>query len=246
MQNLVEKVAFVTGGSRGIGAAIVRRLAHEGAAVAFTYVQSDEKAQRVVRDVEAAGGKALAIKADNRSDADIISAVNEAANAFGKIDILVNNAGIFDAAPIDDLTIERFDATMDVNVRAVFVAVKAALTHMPEGGRIISIGSNLAHKVPWPGISLYAMSKSALIGFTRGLARDLGGRGITANIIHPGSTNTDMNPVDGQMSDAQRGLMSIPKYSHPDDTAGLIAWLAGPEAKVVTGAEFTVDSGINA
>lgn len=246
MQNLVEKVAFVTGGSRGIGAAIVRRLAREGAAVAFTYVQSDDKAQAVVRDVEAMGSTALAIKADNRSDADIISAVNEAANAFGKIDILVNNAGIFDAAPIDDLSLDQFDATMDVNVRAVFVAVKAVLSHMPEGGRIISIGSNLAHKVPWPGISLYAMSKAALIGFTRGLARDLGGRGITANIIHPGSTNTDMNPADGQMADAQRGLMAIPQYSRPDDTAGLISWLAGPEAKVVTGAEFTVDSGINA
>ncbi|MFV1851514.1 MAG: 3-oxoacyl-ACP reductase family protein [Thalassospira sp.] len=246
MQNLAGKVAFVTGGSRGIGAAIVKRLARDGAAVAFTYVQSDEKAQAIVRDVEAGGGKAVAIKADNRDEADIVNALGEAANAYGKVDILVNNAGIFDAAPIDDLTIDRFDATMDINVRAVFVAVKAVLRHMPEGGRIITIGSNLAHKVPWPGISLYAMSKAALIGFTRGLARDLGGRGITANIIHPGSTNTDMNPADGQMSDAQRGLMSIPHYSHPDDTAGLIAWLAGPEAKVVTGAEFTVDSGINA
>lgn len=246
MQNLAGKVAFVTGGSRGIGAAIVKRLARDGAAVAFTYVQSDEKAQAIVRDVEAGGGKAVAIKADNRSEADIVNALGEAANVYGKVDILVNNAGIFDAAPIDDLTIDRFDATMDINVRAVFVAVKAVLRHMPEGGRIITIGSNLAHKVPWPGISLYSMSKSALIGFTRGLARDLGGRGITANIIHPGSTDTDMNPADGQMSDAQRATMAIPQYSQPEDTAGLIAWLAGPEAKVVTGAEFTVDSGINA
>lgn len=246
MQNLSGKVAFVTGGSRGIGAAIAKRLAAEGAQIAITYVNAVQKADEVVSAIEANGGRAIALQADNQDEAAISAAVDEAARVLGKIDILVNNAGVFDVAPINDLTIDKFDRTMDINVRAVFVAVKSALLHMPEGGRIITIGSNLAKHVPWPGFSLYSMSKSALIGMTLGLARDLGERAITANIIHPGPTNTDMNPADGQMSDAQRGLMAIPHYSQPEDTAGLIAWLAGPEARVVTGAEFTVDSGVNA
>ncbi|WP_033067840.1 SDR family NAD(P)-dependent oxidoreductase [Thalassospira australica] len=246
MQNLSGKVVFVTGGSRGIGAAIAKRLAAEGAQVAITYVNAVQKADEVVSAIEANGGRAIALQADNQDEAAISAAVDEAARVLGKIDILVNNAGVFDVAPINDLTIDKFDRTMDINVRAVFVAVKSALLHMPEGGRIITIGSNLAKHVPWPGFSLYSMSKSALIGMTLGLARDLGDRSITANIIHPGPTNTDMNPADGQMSDAQRGLMAIPHYSQPEDTAGLIAWLAGPEARVVTGAEFTVDSGVNA
>lgn len=246
MQNLSGKVAFVTGGSRGIGAAIAKRLAAEGAQAAITYVNAAQKADEVVSAIEANGGRAIALQADNQDEAAISAAVDEAARVLGKIDILVNNAGVFDVAPINDLTIDKFDRTMDINVRAVFVAVKSALLHMPEGGRIITIGSNLAKHVPWPGFSLYSMSKSALIGMTLGLARDLGDRSITANIIHPGPTNTDMNPADGQMSDAQRGLMAIPHYSQPEDTAGLIAWLAGPEARVVTGAEFTVDSGVNA
>lgn len=246
MQNLSGKVAFVTGGSRGIGAAIAKRLAAEGAQVAITYANAAQKADEVVTGIEANGGRAIALQADNQDEAAISAAIDEAARVFGRLDILVNNAGVFDVAPIADLSLDRFDRTMDVNVRGVFVAVKAALLHMSDDGRIITVGSNLAKHVPWPGFSLYSMSKSALIGLTRGLARDLGARSITANIIHPGPTNTDMNPADGQMSDVQRGLMAIPRYSQPDDTAGLVAWLAGPEARVVTGAEFTVDSGVNA
>ena len=246
MQNLTGKVAFVTGASRGIGAAIAKRLARDGATVALTYVSSPDRARDVVGEIEAAGGTALAIKADNRNAEEIEAAVNQAAAQFGQIDILVNNAGIIEFAPIDELSIEQFDRTVDVNVRAVFVATKAALAHMPDGGRIISTGSNLAHQVPWPGLSLYALSKSALIGFTRGVARDLGPRKITVNVIHPGPTETDMNPAEGDIADAARRIMAIPDYSDANDTAGLVAWLAWPEAKVVTGSEFTVDSGMNA
>mgnify|MGYP003111527308 FL=1 len=246
MQNLTGKVAFVTGGSRGIGAAIAKRLARDGATVALTYVSSPDRARDVVGEIEAAGGTALALKADNRNAEEIEAAVNQAAAQFGQIDILVNNAGIIEFAPIDELSIEQFDRTVDVNVRAVFVATKAALAHMPDGGRIITTGSNLAHQVPWPGLSLYALSKSALIGFTRGVARDLGPRKITVNVIHPGPTETDMNPAEGDIADAARRIMAIPDYSDANDTAGLVAWLAGPEAKVVTGSEFTVDSGMNA
>lgn len=246
MQNLTGKVAFVTGASRGIGAAIAKRLARDGATVALTYVSSPDRARDVVGEIEAAGGTALAIKADNRNANEIEAAIHQAAAQFGQIDILVNNAGIIEFAPIDELSIEQFDRTVDVNVRAVFVATKAALAHMPDGGRIISTGSNLAHQVPWPGLSLYALSKSALIGFTRGVARDLGPRKITVNVIHPGPTETDMNPAEGDIADAARRIMAIPDYSDANDTAGLVAWLAGPEAKVVTGSEFTVDSGMNA
>ena len=246
MQNLAGKVAFVTGGSRGIGAAIAKRLAREGAKVAFTYVSTPDRARDVAGEIEAAGGVALAIKADNRKAQEIEASINEAAAKFGRIDILVNNAGIIEMGPVDELSIEQFDRTVDVNVRAVFVATKAALAHMPDGGRIITTGSNLAHQVPWPGLSLYALSKSALIGFTRGAARDLGPRKITVNIVHPGPTETDMNPAEGDIADAARSVMAIPDYSDANDTAGLVAWLAGSEAKVVTGSEFTVDSGMNA
>ncbi len=172
MPQLNGQTALVTGGSRGIGAAIARRLAADGAAVAITYTQAEQQAQEVVRDIEAAGGRGLAIRADNRAPAAIEAAVSATAEAFGSISILVNNAGIFDARPITELTLADFDRTVDINVRAVFAFTRAALAHMPDGGRIITIGSNLAQRVPWPGLSLYSLSKAALIGFTKGLARD--------------------------------------------------------------------------
>ncbi|WP_404422610.1 SDR family NAD(P)-dependent oxidoreductase [Thalassospira australica] len=246
MQNLAGKVAFVTGGSRGIGAAIAKRLAREGAKVAITYVSAPDRARDVVGEIEAAGGVALALKADNRKPDEIETAINEAAAKFGKIDILVNNAGIAEFGPISELTLDQFDRTISVNVRSVFVAVKAVLAHMPDGGRIITTGTAFALRAPMQGISIYTLSKTALVGFTRSLAHDLGGRGITVNMLHPGSTDTDMNPADGEMADGQRGMMAIPQYSKAEDTAGLVAWLAGPEARVTTGAEFTVDSGFSA
>lgn len=246
MPQLNGQTALVTGGSRGIGAAIARRLAAEGAAVAITYTQAEQQAQEVVRDIEAAGGRGLAIRADNRAPAAIEAAVSATAEAFGSISILVNNAGIFDARPITELTLADFDRTVDINVRAVFAFTRAALAHMPDGGRIITIGSNLAQRVPWPGLSLYSLSKAALIGFTKGLARDLGPRAISVSIVHPGSTATDMNPDSGELADLQRSTMAIPRYNDPAEVASLVAWLAGPEGRGVTGAEFTIDAGTNA
>ena len=246
MTKLAGKVALVTGGSRGIGAAIAKRLAHEGANVVLTYNSSATQADAVVTEIEQAGGKSLAIAADNADPAAIQAAVARTVAEFGQLDILINNAGIFVVKPIDELTLEDLEQTLAVNVKGTFVASQAAAAHMSEGGRIISIGSNLAERVPMQGSSLYSLSKSALIGFTKGLARDLGPKGITVNIVHPGSTNTDMNPANGEHSDGQRSLMAIPQYGEPDDIAGLVAWLAGEESRFITGTGLTLDGGTNA
>nr|WP_309140257.1 3-oxoacyl-ACP reductase family protein [Ensifer sp. ENS10] len=246
MTSLKNKVALVTGGSRGIGAAIAKRLADEGAAVAVTYSQSKAKAEALVAEITKGGGRALAIQADNRDPDAVEAAVGAVAEKHGRIDILVNNAGVFDAGTVTEVTADDFDRTMDVNVKAVFLATRAAAAHMPEGGRVISIGSNLAQRVPWPGMSLYVLSKSALVGFTKAVARDLGPKGITVNIVHPGSTDTDMNPADGELAGPQRGLMAIPRFNEASDVAGVVAWLAGPDGRSVTGAEFTIDGGTNA
>ncbi|MFH0302612.1 SDR family NAD(P)-dependent oxidoreductase [Bradyrhizobium sp. 31Argb] len=246
MSALQGKRALVTGASRGIGAAIARRLAADGANVAITYERSADKAQAVVAEIERLGRRGLAIKADSADAAAVKAAVDQAAKAFGGLDILVNNAGILRTGPIDQLSLEDIDATLAVNVRAVVVGSQAAAAHMGEGGRIISIGSNLATQVPGPGLSLYSMSKSALIAWTKGLARDLGSRGITVNIVHPGSTDTDMNPAEGEQAAFQLARMAIPRYGKADDVAALVAFVAGPEARSINGAEFTIDGGANA
>lgn len=246
MQQLTGKVALITGGSRGIGAAIARRLAADGADIAFTYAQSEHQAHEVTSEITAFGGNAIAIRADNRSAEALESAVKEVIATYGGIDILINNAGIFPFGAITECQLDDIDSILAINVRAPLVATKAAAVRMREGGRIITIGSNLATRVPWPGISLYSMSKAALVGFTKGAARDLGSRDITVNIVHPGSTDTDMNPANGEMSDFQRAAMAIPRYNEPSDIAGLVAWIAGPESRSVTGAEFTIDGGSNA
>lgn len=246
MTQLTDKVALVTGGSRGIGAAVAKRLAGDGATVALTYVGSEDKARAVVADIEQEGGRAMAIQADSRDDRSIENAVERVASSFGGLDILVNNAGVFLIGDIGELERDDLDRTLETNLRAPFVAIQAAARHMRDEGRIVSIGSNLGPRVPWPGLSLYAMSKTGLIGLTKGAARDLGPRGITVNVVHPGSTNTDMNPADGDLSDLQRGVMAIPRYNEADDVANLVGWLAGPEGRSVTGAEFTVDGGANA
>ncbi|PAY08149.1 oxidoreductase [Bradyrhizobium sp. UFLA03-84] len=246
-QSLQGKRALVTGGSRGIGAAIARRLAAEGADVAITYERSADRAEAVGAEIRKQGRRALALRADSADASAVRGAVNAAAKEFGGLDILVNNAGIFrGGGPIDAVTLEDIDATLAVNVRAVVVASQAAVAHMGEGGRIINIGSNLASRVPDAGMSLYSMSKSALIAWTQGLARDLGGRGITVNIVHPGSTNTDMNPADGEQAEAQRARMAIKRYGKADDVAALVAFVAGPEAGSINGAGLTVDGGANA
>jgi len=246
MTGLTDKVALVTGGSRGMGAAIARRLASEGADVALTYLSAGDKARTVVGEIEQAGRRGLAIVANNADPAAVRAAVERTVAELGRLDILVNSAGIFVVKPIDALTLDDFEQTIAINVRAVFVASQAAAAHMGEGGRIITIGSNLAEHVPMPGVSLYSLSKAALIGFTKGMARDLGPRGITVNIVHPGSTDTDMNPANGEYADAQRSLMAIPRFAEPGDIAGFVAWLASEESRFMTGAGLTIDGGTNA
>ncbi|UZF94525.1 3-oxoacyl-ACP reductase family protein [Bosea sp. NBC_00550] len=245
MSRLAGKRALVTGGSRGIGAAIAKRLAAEGADVALTYERSADKAAEIVKAIEALGRKGVAGAADSADPEAVKRSVNEAAKALGGLDILVNNAGIYRGGPVADWSLADIDATLAVNVRAVVLASQAAAAHLGEGGRIISIGSCLADRVVEPDITLYAMSKAALIGFTKGLARDLGPRGITVNIVHPGSTDTDMNPADGPGAEAQRSRMAIPRYGRPEDIAGAVAYLASDEGRFITGAGFAIDGGVN-
>lgn len=246
MGTLKGKVAMVTGGSRGMGAAIAKRFAAEGADVAFTYLNAAAAAREVEAEIREAGSGALAIKADSANPESIRGAVESVVQAFGRIDILVNNAGLFEVAAFEDITLEQLQRNLNVNVQAVFVASQAASIHMGEGGRIISIGSNLAEYAKMPGLSLYSLTKSALTGFTKGLARDLGSRGITVNVVHPGSTNTDMNPANGEHAEAQRKAMCIPRYAEPTDIAALVTWIAGDESRCMTGAGFTIDGGANA
>jgi len=245
MKNLQSRTAVVTGGSRGIGAAIAKRLALQGANVVITYHNSETKAQSVVKQIEETGGKGLAVMADGADPIAIRRAIGEAARVFGGLDILVNNAGIGLFNDISAFTDEDFDRIMAVNVRAVFAGSQAALAYLGPGGRIITIGSCLAERVAKSGAALYAMSKSALIGLTKGMARDLGPRGITVNLVHPGPVDTDMNPADGPSSDDQRSRMAIPAYGTTEDIAGLVAYLAGPESGYITGAGFVADGGTN-
>jgi 3-oxoacyl-[acyl-carrier protein] reductase len=246
MSELVGKVALVTGGSRGIGAAIAARLAELGSDVAITYGQSKERADEVVETIKSHGRRGLAIQADSAAADEVPAAVGRVVEELGRLDVLVNNAGIFPFGPIDDVSIEEVDRTLGIHARAVYLASQAAVRHMSDGARIISIGSNLAERVPFPGLTLYSMSKSALIGFTRGLARDLGDRGITVNLVQPGSTNTDMNPADGPTADDQRALSALGRYGDPTDIAEMVAFLSGPGGRSITGSVLTVDGGTNA
>lgn len=240
------KVALITGGTRGIGAAIVRWLARKGAAVAFTYAASDGEAKELVHELTATGTRVLPIKADSRDPAAIRGAVEQVAKDLGRLDILVNSAGVFYAGPIEDVTLDEIDDTLAIHTRAVFVASQAALAHMGSGGRIISIGSCFAQRVPYGGVTLYAMSKSALIGFTKGLAREVGGRGITVNIVDPGSTDTDMNPATGPAVEAELELMAVKRYARPEEIAAAVGFLAGAESQFITGASLAADGGFTA
>lgn len=246
MSPLTGKTALITGGSRGIGAAIASRLAADGAQVAMTYRASPDRANAVVEKITADGGRAIAVPAVMQDPAQVKAAVRTAAESFGGLDILVNNAGTFTYGIIDELTPADYENAMAVHVRAVFAGVQAAVPHMGEGGRIISIGSSLVERVPGPGISLYAMSKSALVGFTKGLARDLGPRGITVVVVHPGSTDTEMNPADSPDAEAERALTALGRYSTTDDIAATVAHLAGPGGAYITGTTITVDGGVTA
>jgi 3-oxoacyl-[acyl-carrier protein] reductase len=243
---LKNKVAFITGGSRGIGAAITARLANEGARVAFTYNNSDERAQVIKKEIENNGGQALAIKADSGDPVALTSAISMVVSEWGSIDILVSNAGVFIGGTIDQATINDFNQTVSVNVQSVFVAAREVLLHMKDGGRIITIGSNMADRVSMAGASLYGMSKSALIGLTKGMARDLGPKKITANLVQPGPTNTDMNPEDGPTASMQIAMTALSHYGKPGDIAGLVAFLASEESGFITGTAITIDGGTNA
>ncbi|WP_437506137.1 3-oxoacyl-ACP reductase family protein [Sorangium sp. So ce1099] len=246
MVEFAGKVALVTGGSRGIGAAIVRRLARGGADVALTYVSAPERGRAVVADVEAAGRRGLAIAADSADPAAVVGAVERTVAELGRLDILVNNAGIALMGPLDAVTLEEVDRTLAIHVRAVFLASQAAARHMGAGGRIVSIGSCLADRVPGPGITLYSTSKAALVGLTKGLARDLGARGITANLVQPGPIDTDMNPAHGAGADEQRSLVAVGQYGSVDDIAATVAHLAGEGGRFITGATIAVDGGFAA
>jgi 3-oxoacyl-[acyl-carrier protein] reductase len=240
------KVAFIHGGSRGIGAASARRLARDGAIVAVGYAASAIAAEALVEDIKAAGGQAIAVKADATDAAALARAIDGVAERFGRLDILVNSAGVLAVAPLDQFTLEDFDRTVAVNVRSVFVASQAAAKHMKDGGRIINIGSTNAQRMPFAGGAVYAMSKSALVGLVKGLARDLGPRGITVNNVAPGPVDTDMNPENTEFGTSLHDLMALRRHGKVDEIAGMVAYLAGPEAAFVTGADLLIDGGFAA
>ncbi len=240
---LSSKVAMVTGGGRGIGAAVALRLATEGADVALTYQQNEDRANAVVAQITALGRRCIAIRADSADPGAVVAAVDQAANDLGRLDVLVNNAGAFLLGPFGELGLPELEQTVAVNIRAPFVASQAAVRHMTAGGRIINIGSNVAERAVFPGFSLYAMSKTALTGLTKALGRELGPRAITVNLVNPGPTDTALNPADGPDAPAIRAFTALGHYADPADVAATVAFLAGPEARYITGATVNVDGG---
>ena len=244
--SMKNKVALVTGGSRGIGAGIARRLAADGASVAITYSKGADAAASVVKAIESAGGKALAIQADATDAAAVRSAVEQTVATFGQLDVLVNNAGTAIPKPFEEATLEELDQVININLRGILVATQAALKHLPDGGRIIMIGSCVGERTMTPGLAAYAATKAAVKMFTQGLSREVGARGITVNNIQPGPIDTDLNPAAGDWATPQIANTALKRYGHVDEVAALVAFVAGPEASYITGANLTVDGGTNA
>jgi NAD(P)-dependent dehydrogenase (short-subunit alcohol dehydrogenase family) len=246
MTELTGKLALVTGGSRGIGAAVAVALADRGADVAITYNSSPEDAATVVKQIEAAGRRGFAIEADAADAGAVVEAVTRAHDVLGGLDLFVNNAGVGTVGMIDDVALEELDRVLAINVRGPYVAAQAAARVLADGGRMIHIGSSIAARNAGPGMSLYAMSKSAVVGMNKGLARDLGARGITSNVVQPGPTDTSMNPADGPYAGAQRAHLAVDRFGTPGEVAAAVVYLAGPAASYVTGTELTIDGGHSA
>ena len=246
MSELAKKVALVTGGSRGIGAAIAKRLAADGASVAITYAKDASAASAVVKAIERDGGKAIAIQADAADAKAVEAAVEKAFATFGRLDVLVNNAGTAIPKPFEDATLEEMDRVIAINVRGVFVATQAALKHMKSGGRVIMIGSAVGERVAAPGLVPYAGTKGAVKMFTQALAREIGSRGITVNNVQPGPIDTELNPAAGDWAVPQKAATALDRYGRVDEIAAMVAFIAGPESSYITGANLTVDGGMNA
>jgi 3-oxoacyl-[acyl-carrier protein] reductase len=244
--SLANKVALVTGGSRGIGAGIAKRLAADGASVAITYSKGADAAASVVKAIESAGGKALAIQADGTNAAAVKKAVEQTVATFGQLDVLVNNAGTAIPKPFEEATAEELDQVIDLNLRGILLTTQAALKHLPDGGRIIMIGSCLGERTMTPGLAVYSATKAAVKLFTQGLSREVGTRGITVNNVQPGPIDTELNPAAGDWAAPQIANTALKRYGHVDEVAALVAFVAGPEASYITGANLTVDGGTNA
>ncbi len=246
MANLTNKIALVTGGSRGIGAGIAKRLAADGASVAITYTRGANAAAQVVKDIEQAGGKAIAVEADAVDPQAAAAAVEKTVATFGGLDVLVNNAGTAIPKPFEETTLEDIDIMLGLNIRGVFIATQAALKHLPNGGRIINIGSAVGERLMVPGLVAYAATKGAVKMFTQGLAREVGERGITVNNVQPGPIDTELNPAAGDWAEPQIAGTALKRYGHVDDIAAMVSFVAGPEASYITGANLSVDGGTNA
>jgi 3-oxoacyl-[acyl-carrier protein] reductase len=246
MATLNKKVALVTGGSRGIGAAIAKRLAAEGAAVAITYAKDSSSAQAVVASIERAGGQAVAIQADSADAVAAKGAVEKAVATFGRLDVLVNNAGTAIPKTFEETALDEMDRVIDINVRGVLATTQAALRHLQKGGRIISIGSCVGERVMTPGLVAYSATKGAVKMFTQALAREVGARGITVNNVEPGPIDTDLNPAAGDWAVPQKANTALARYGTVDEVAALVAFVASPESSYITGANLTVDGGTNA
>ena len=246
MNQLANNVVVVTGGSRGIGAAIAKRLAKDGARVAITYAKNSDAADLVLKDIKAAGGEAIALQADARDSEAVKAAIDKVASTFGRLDVLVNNAGTAIAKPFEETSFEEMNEVVALNLMGVFVATQAALKHLKKGGRIINIGSCAGERIMNPGLATYSATKAAVKLFTQALSREVGERGITVNNVQPGPIDTDLNPATGDSAQLQVANTALKRYGQVDEVAALVSFVAGPEASYITGANLTIDGGTNA